>query len=480
MKGSKKSSSTRFSDKLSRLLGLVLLIGLILIIPLFFTVPIRANNAPVVQTTPTAYTTLTPLPGEESLPTLPAPTSIIVRGKKPSTCRFPLPHTRAVESVPEDYIFSEPQEPLPPEDSLIEIVEWLPDNQRALLVESYDDVTTGEYKQDIKLLNPQTGETRIYASRQPGSGVRELPAWVPSLNAVIYPETRLLKAKHENGMILPPYEFERQLLVSRGDPANLQILENAHLSADNMSTFSVTVRPGGDQIVYRNQVDKQFSKKDNSLRSQPPVAFDPTEWDYRGSRGAFPTFEVSYLTAWRPGSSQIFLYTYGGPDMGYTLLLDANSGKVCELDLDGWALLGRWSPNGRYLAIIRVQEPSFPVSSTDLVVLDTATGQTYKTDVVSQEAVGNHSVNGIAWAPDNSHILVLGRTLSFPGCSPDCQDDTRLYLVDFQTGQVSSILPEKQFTANDPGTNLAWSPDGSKVLALCPNLCLISVQRNNK
>jgi len=53
-------------------------------------------------------------------------------------------------------------------------------------------------------------------------------------------------------------------------------------------------------------------------------------------------------------------------------------------------------------------------------------------------------------------------------------------LVDFLSGQVDSILPEHQFIPNMDGTNLAWSPDGSKVVVLCSTLCSISVQRSGQ
>jgi hypothetical protein len=48
--------------------------------------------------------------------------------------------------------------------------------------------------------------------------------------------------------------------------------------------------------------------------------------------------------------------------------------------------------------------------------------------------------------------------------------------VDFLSGQIDPILSDYQFISNNAGTNLAWSSDGSKIIALCPALCKISVQ----
>ncbi len=481
MKKPKKSPDTNQPRKSRGIIGVLLVIGLILLIPLFFVIPIRAN-APAKQATQAAatyYVTLTPRPGATSMPggipvlTPPAP-PFAGTGEKPPACTFPLAQTTTTESAPENYIFSEPVEGPPPNDNdhVVEIVDWLPDNQRVLLVQNYEENDTTQQK--IELFNPQTGEKQVYAKREP---MEEPPVWAAGLNAVIYPETRVLKSTEINGVEQAPYEIERQLWISRGDPADTQLLDDNHVTTDRVLDFSVAVQPGGNQIVYRTDADKQLRRRDGTtLAAEKPGAFDRAHWDYRGESAASVT--PPYLMAWRPGTSQIFLYTYAYGGMGYTFLLDADTGKVCELNFAGWAFFGRWSPDGRYLAIVRAQEPSFPVNSTDLAILDAATGRLYSIGVVPQEM--RHGVTGIAWAPDNHHLLVLGSVLSYPGCAPDCKQDTRLYLVDFLSEQVDDLLSSDQFIANNPGTNLAWSPDGSQVLALCPNLCLISVQRTSR
>ena len=57
----------------------------------------------------------------------------------------------------------------------------------------------------------------------------------------------------------------------------------------------------------------------------------------------------------------------------------------------------------------------------------------------------------------------------------------RLYLVDFLSEEVSNPFPAYQFNTGWWGTGLAWSPDGSKIMAKCPTenegrLCLVPVQ----
>ncbi len=478
MKRPKKSPDTNRPRRLKGVLGVLLVIGLILIIPLFFTTQIP-SSPPVTGTVATPWVTFTPSPSWTFTPSM-LPTSyqrratatpLATRAKKPPTCKFPLAQTTITESAPEDYIFSEPQVVLSPSDNEADakIVEWLPDSERVLLVQDF--VESG--KQDIELFNPQAGRIQVYATRQT---VNELPVWVAGLNVVIYPETKLLLSTQN--------EFERQLWISRGNPKSTRLLEGARL-IDDQSVFSVVVKPGGGQIAYRTQEDKRLSKRDSSLAKLKSVSFDPAQWDYLGENSRL-LFGQSYMMAWRPGTSQIFLYSYpysnADNDIGYTFLLDADNGKVCELDFEGWAFsLGRWSSDGRYLAIVRAQARSLAVNSTDLAILDVANGKLYSMGVVPQEIAGEHYVADFAWAPDNHHLLVIGSVLSSLPCATGCSEDTKLYLVDFLAGQVGHLFPSSQFTANYDGAALAWSPDGSKVLALCPQgLCLISVQRTGQ
>jgi Tol biopolymer transport system component len=448
-----KGADMKLSNKTKATLETILVIGLILIIPLFFAMKTAAEQNAATNTSVNIEPTIAdaPVVTQENAPD----DNKVIEPKQPPACAFPLDQTTTEQSTPENYTFFEPQMVLTPQanDSIVEIVQWLPDNQRVLLVQNFNDTT----RQNIELFNPQTGHVQLYATRSQNF---DPPAWMPGLNGVVYPDMNILN--NDTGK-----EFNRQIWVSQGNPNSLQLV------ADNLAQFYVAVKPDGSQIAY--QSEKQLSKLDASLKAQTPIIFDPAGWDYRRSNNSFA---LSFKTAWRPNTSQIFFYSYSAGSMGYTYLLDVDSGQLCELNFDGWAFLGRWSPNGRYLAIVRNQEPSFPANSTDLAVMDAVTGKIYTMGVTPEEMVGRHYVDDIVWAPDNHHLLTLGSVLSFPGCSPDCPKDTRLYLVDFETGQADPLI--SQFTANTSGTNLAWSPDGSKVIALCPKLCQFFVQTSGK
>ena len=315
------------------------------------SLPQKENNAPLLEYPPPA----TYLPRYDSTDTpYPSPgTEEASFPEHPPQCQFgPGPTPEVGETLLDDYTFSEPQIVLT-STSGINLVKWLPDNQRILITNEIP----GQNQQTIELFNPQSRERQIYAIRQ---RIDEPPAWFPELNAVIYPVMNILSIDQTNHR----YEFTRQVWISQGSP------ENAQLIADNLSNFYVAVKQGDNQIAYL--ADQQLIMRNASLEVSQVVEFDSTRWEYLSATYPPPIYEM----AWRPGSSQVVIYS-NGDSGGYTFLLDTNSGQVCELDLGGWALVVRWSSDGRYLAVARSQG-TLPIDFSDLVVLDTVSGKLYE------------------------------------------------------------------------------------------------------
>ncbi len=119
------------------------------------------------QPTATSAPTFTPVlpivtvtprqPVATSVPsTTPTADSPGIEPKQPPACTFPLAQTTTVESQPENYTFSEPKVVLTngDADAAISVVEWLPDNQRVLIMREF----RANMQQNIELFNPQTGE----------------------------------------------------------------------------------------------------------------------------------------------------------------------------------------------------------------------------------------------------------------------------------------------------------------------------------
>jgi Tol biopolymer transport system component len=447
------------------------------ILAIFLMTIVRSNAAPGAAQPP--KTTITP----KITATLPFPTKTprfvpsLPTGKRPPQCTFPLAQTTMAESTPEKYTFSEPKIVLTAE-ATIGLVEWLPDNQWVLITQDF----RGNTLQNIELFNPRTGILQLYAKR---NKIDQSPIWVNRLNAVLYQDIKVLKVNKNNGTDRPSVEFRRQLWISRGDPQNAQLIEDAFLTGNFLSYFSVGIEPEGEQIIYYTHNNQRLSKRNGTFEIQQSIYLDISQWEYRLMGSGMPIF---YKMAWRPNSSQVFLYSLGEAG-GYTFLLDTDTGQICEINLgntgseNAWADMARWSPDGKYLAVIRTWG-SRPVDSSDLAVLDTTTGKLYIVRIVPSTVEGLYFVNDVAWAPDSYHLAAIAQVLVQDPTLHTYYKISHLYLVDFLSNQIIQISSpsNEQLGSGLGSTNLIWSSNGSQLLVKCPTtqvdrLCLLSVQR---
>jgi len=403
-------------------------------------------------------------------PTVIQPTETLTSeiNSQPPICTFPLKQMAMVESSPDKYTFAEPKvvfiDELQPD-----IAGWLPDSQNVIIMpKRLIDLGLNGYQQTIESFNPETQETQVYAIRREGEG---MPAWNPELNAIIYPDTKIIGTDIKN------VQFFSQLRISYGNPDATQLL------ADDLLAHSIAVKPDGSQIVYyknnRGLVNQFFSRMifDGSLQAENllPVNLAQDE-----------IYSVNtYNTVWRLGTSQMFFYSYVSPT-DQTILLDVNNGQSCTISFNGWVYFARWSPNGRYLAVIKSLSSHLSLwADYNLSVLDGLTGNFYQIDSkkvgpVEMKDCCRHIIGDFSWAPDNRHLIVMG-TADFTGTGTHNPIE-KLYLVDFISGDVNELFPSHEFNIARRGAGLAWSPDGLKLLANCPTeeqgrLCLIAVKK---
>ncbi len=490
-----------------RLLLILLLVGLVAVIASFFLTQTPASSL-AQRVTPSPFSTFTPrpptIPMTPRVPptpvTIAAPT-IITAGKKPPVCRFPLPQTITKESAAENYTFSDPKSvPLNPSWRVFYFYQWLPDNQRVLIAHS-DEAQWNNTEETIGALNPQTGESRDFGSRQTSDG--HPPVWIPSLNAVVYPEHIDLTSytfSPNGGAIIPPVvDFQRRLWLSRGDPTPRQKIVEDRVTINFKgpskvgSQFTLAANAEGTEIAYLDSAGAQIYRQrvvQGSLQAVPSPAFDATQWMYRQPVGT--GFGIGWYMAWRPNSTQVFLYSQSdGFGFSYTFLLDVQSGAVCQLNLwtedpifwkQSWAGQAHWSPNGRYLAVVRAKGHPL-IDTSDLIVLDTANGKLYRFDATKfspagLEKQGNHFVTDVAWAPDSRHLAGIGRVDYWTPSSPEMQDANRLFLLDFITGQSVQASSAELSGLRWPNGDLFWSSDGSKLIVSgAHGLLLLSVQK---
>jgi hypothetical protein len=346
-----------------------------------------------------------------------------------------------------NYYFSEPQIVLEVSQN-INIVEWLPDNQHILLTQ--EDFP----RQKIELFEPETKDIRVLASRRI---VHTPPVWLPTLNTVVYTEMNIMDATKQ------PVIFTRQIWMRQKD--NVE----AYKIADEISNFSISADTRSDRFVYLGT--KQLITQNPKSAAKQMVTIDPLQWTIPDEPDQDRSFDPPYNLVWRPGSSQIAFYSEKG-----LFLVDADNGEVCEVDMEGWAGVARWSPDGRYLAMVRTWG-ALPVKSTELAVLDMKTGKISSFPVIPDIKVPQ-LISDIAWAPDNRHLVIIGEY--YPDDS--AKESIRgLYLVNIVQASGNSIKSPFQLGGGEWGTNIAWSPDGSKLIIACPTqveerLCLINVR----
>ena len=446
------------SMKTKSILETLLVIGLILIIPLFFAINSGANE-------PKTPAEVSPIPPTAAVN---APEdSNTVKPKQPPACTFPLAQITTEEATPEEYIFFEPEVVLTGTEGYyhLNVAQWLPNNQQVLVTEESPNQQESNAPNDtsISLYNLETGESKLYAT---GFGIGETTMWLPELNGVVYSSVTISNIDTKNGT----FDRHRKLWVSYGDPSTVQLL------ADNLQQPFIA-KPDGSGFMYLS--NKQIAKLDKTLKKlSASPAFDPAQWDYaKERRNKIP---VRYHMAWQPGTPLIFLYSMAGvvgTEGGYTFILDTATGQICELNLGGWASRAQWSPDGRYLAIVRANSYTGISNAIDLVILDSTTGNLRTVGANLPDVEGKHYVSDFTWTPDSLHLLAFTNIPSHDGYYD-------LYLIDLTTDQSTNLFPEfKSFGGG--GNNFVWSPDGSKLLARCPlssalrvttRYCLISVQ----
>ncbi len=459
----------------------------------FLTIVLTAC-APAVAPAPTATLipteaapafTQTPIPvpvTETAIPTLP---------HQPPACTFPLPQTTMEESTPEEYTFSEPYVVMTAPSSGLNLIQWLHDNQRALILR---EVVANQREQDdaIEVFNPITTELQVYAKRKPVSYM--LPSWVTGSDGIIYPEFLAEQyAWDADGKVIPPSTDVAHMVLwfTNGNPGAARKIEDAQYNLSALPhewvISSLVVKPDGSQIVYMKTNGKylfQFYSRNVSqgvFGKEQLISFDSEMLNYKNYH------IIRYEMAWRPNTTQVFLSSsnsdFGAPSQNYSFLFDVSTGKLCEVNFGittwgkTWATIPRWSPNGRYLAIGRGLGGT-PWS--DLAALDTKTGDLHTMQFYPQEIQGLQGITGIAWAPDNYHLAVISSVGSYSHCEPNCKKFSRLYLVDLISKKAELLFPSFQFITGERLDSLIWSPDGTKILALCWNeevsrACLIPV-----
>jgi hypothetical protein len=384
--------------------------------------------------TATPVDAVKPYPGPK--PITPTPIVDNTSGVQACVFNYDLPVQEPQRVSLDSYLFTEPKQ-IYKSDMSMEIAQWLSDNQGLLV--TYP-IRSNPGKESIAVVDLSTGLLTEY-------GVKIIdyisPVWLPTSQAVAY----TILAANSNFQLNVNQPHSKAIL----SPQTAPILSSPYLAVKQDGSFI-------------------------SISSLHPLKLDL----YDGKSFTTQTFPIKldrstkYVTLQR---SQLEwnnqLHQLAISDPSGLLFLDFTSANICKVELgtyseeEIWPYFSKWSPNGRYLAMLTVTG-NFPFRHMDLTVLDMTIGKMSRIQNVSKDPNISTYFSEITWAPDSKTLATL---------SMIDQNKVGLFIVDVTSGKTRQIIPNYQFPKGDVGRNLAWSPDGKNLVFVCFNgpLCTIEV-----
>lgn len=370
----------------------------------------------------------------------------------PTPTKVPLCAPSVVDEQPSEHdaaldtpVFGDPQVILT-DTAPIDIAAWMPDGRNLLVVRHIP----GQSAQAIETFDIDTGRTVRYA---------EAVTWTDQVFPLA--QGRGVGFLDRSETVQGQTSASVNLKVSRG-PGQVQptvydvSFRTMAVDPHSASLVRYALAPGGPPALSPQ------AHQDFRVLTLP---VDPYQWKY-------PTYfpdrvETGYSgdvfqAAVRPDGSMVAFYA--DP---YLFLYDTRTERACEVDL-GVAENGqprftwdaRWSPDGRYLAMLTsARFPGELLPFADLTILDRITGELKHLNPSSRRMVTD-----FIWAPDTRHLIILGKESSDQGLSLQ-----RLFLIDALTNQANVVLDDFVFGTRGNNAQLAWF-SGNKYFAAVPCL----------
>lgn len=181
-----------------------------------------------------------------------------------------------------------------------------------------------------------------------------------------------------------------------------------------------------EQLIPAMQSNMTLGNAIRSVWEVPPNSLEPAWLAYLRTQAGLPTRTVASLPR-----GQLALLCVPGTTRPFSIWLSsANGAELIQITEGQDISLPEWSPNGKYLAFLQNSRPWV------------VEAETHKTRVVRAGSI----YSGIGWLPDGRLRLDLHND---PG-------EVRSRVVNLETDEEIEIL----------GTNLAWSPDGTRMAYL--------------
>ncbi|GAB4578133.1 MAG: hypothetical protein Fur0022_08660 [Anaerolineales bacterium] len=327
----------------------------------------------------------------------------------------------------------------------IEIAGWLSDNQ-TLLITRRNPLQPSEA---IETFNVQTGNIVLYGERRDFDGFK--PIWLESEQAILYLDSEV------NGSIVL-----RKIFIPNQLPFDL---------ITNLNYSDISVSPNEQQLVFFTEIEKEQADFSNLSINQSlgQITLPPPKELSRVSQREF-------RSVWSPDGNRIAFYR--NPNF---YLVDIPTNQVCEVTFQGfasWAIDAKWSPNGRFIAMITTSSSNTPLQASMLSILDTITGEFSTYNVFPGNNPGQYFVEDITWEPNSRFLAVIA-------AYHNQTIERGLFLVDSFLGDIRQILPGNNFGGGIWTNQLDWSDDGSRIAINCPvstegRICLTTVSINNQ
>ena len=279
-------------------------------------------------------------------------------------------------------------------------------------------------RKELALINVSDG--RITFTKETGDA--------EPLEATVSPDARhiVYDAPQENG------SSERDLFVVSVDGGTETRLV-AHPANDLWPEWT----PDGRGVLFYSNRSGVFGLWFQEMRDGAPVG-PPDQLRQEMGKAAPLGFaeDGSYYYALVSGSSDIFLVDY-----------DPSSGRVqgdpslLDVGYTGRNLSPTWSPDGRCLAYLSMQQELFVVPVSHRIIL--ACNENGSLSFEQELDPGMESVRALRWSPDGRSLLVMGR---------DAQKRWGLHLIDARMGDVEPLV------LDDGAFSPSWSPDGDAVM----------------
>ncbi|MBN2549836.1 MAG: hypothetical protein JXB15_11800 [Anaerolineales bacterium] len=340
----------------------------------------------------------------------------------------------------ESYKLSEPKVVLE-SDTSISIAEWLDNNNEILI----SHAIPGSQRETIELFSISNGSLQSIGERNYNSS---MPIWFKEEQGIGVAYSEYISDQRYKIMVYDRnggWEQKLSFIASRPYiAAHPNVGEFTFYSGDQSQQIR-TIEMTGQEIV--------FVVNDDSS--------DQTSNNY---------YQPKQLS-WNPTGTYLAIYDHQG-----LFLVDSTTGKLCNIDLGFkgeigqlWPYDAKWSPDGRFLAIL-VTNGERPLSFIDLAIVDVTSGKI--NHIASEYNSERHYFTEIAWGA-NSRVLA---TYAFVG-KYQSANVYGLIFYDVATGQSKRMLPEVNFHSGDFGVNLAWSPNGKFIALSCWNgpLCMVEV-----